>query len=98
VYSVEVENVIAKLPSVTQCAVIGVPDKQWGERVHAVVSLADGESLSLEELREHTKQHIAGYKVPRSLETIDEFPISGAGKILKRDLRDRRSMAAAVPD
>jgi acyl-CoA synthetase (AMP-forming)/AMP-acid ligase II len=96
VYSVEVENVIAKLPSVTQCAVIGVTDKQWGERVHAVVTLAEGESLSLEELREHTKQHIAGYKVPRSLEIVDEFPISGAGKILKRDLRDRYIEATAA--
>lgn len=89
VYSVEVENVIAKHPAVSQCAVIGVPDQHWGERVHAVVTLAEGESLSLEELREHTKQYIAGYKVPRSLEIIDEFPLSGAGKILKRELRER---------
>ncbi len=95
VYSAEVENVIAKHPAVSQCAVIGIPDKHWGERVHAVVTLAGGESLSLEELREHTKQHIAGYKVPRSLEIIDDFPLSGAGKILKRELRERYIELAA---
>ncbi|WP_227980413.1 long-chain-fatty-acid--CoA ligase [Nocardia spumae] len=87
VYSVEVENAIAKHPAVIQCAVIGVPDQQWGERVHAVVALVEGATLTVEELREHTRQYIAGYKVPRSLEIVKEFPISGAGKILKRELR-----------
>ncbi|AZG47120.1 acyl-CoA synthetase [Gordonia insulae] len=87
VYSIEVENVIAKHPSVLQCAVIGVPDDQWGERVHAVVSLKPGATLSLDELREHSKAEIAGYKVPRSLEIVEAFPMSGAGKILKRELR-----------
>ncbi|MFC0453185.1 acyl-CoA synthetase [Rhodococcus jostii] len=87
VYSIEVENVVAKHPAVTQCAVIAVPDDQWGERVHAVVSLAPGATLTLEELREHSKKEIAGYKVPRSLAIVDSFPLSAAGKILKRDLR-----------
>ncbi|GAA4384982.1 long-chain fatty acid--CoA ligase [Tsukamurella soli] len=87
VYSIEVENVIAKHPAVAQCAVIGVPDEQWGERVHAVVILAPGATLTLEELREHSKREIAGYKVPRSLAIVDGLPMSGAGKILKRELR-----------
>ncbi|MFD1811533.1 acyl-CoA synthetase [Rhodococcus gannanensis] len=89
VYSIEVENVVAKHPAVTQCAVIAVPDAQWGERVHAVVSLVPGTTLTLEELREHSKKEIAGYKVPRSLAVVDSFPTSAAGKILKRDLRQQ---------
>ncbi|NMO01014.1 long-chain fatty acid--CoA ligase [Gordonia sp. TBRC 11910] len=87
VYSVEVENAVAKHPAVTQVAVIGVPDDRWGERVHAVVSLAPGATLTLDELIEHTKNEIAGYKVPRGLSVVETFPMSGAGKILKRELR-----------
>jgi acyl-CoA synthetase (AMP-forming)/AMP-acid ligase II len=87
VYSIEVENVIAQYPGVAQCAVIGVPDRDWGERVHAVVSLRPQSSLTLDQLRRHSRRHLAGYKIPRSLEIVAEFPMSGAGKILKRDLR-----------
>ncbi|AHH96546.1 acyl-CoA synthetase [Kutzneria albida] len=87
VYSAEVENALAKHPSVASCAVIGVPDKEWGERVHAVVVLLPGASAGEEELREHCKQFIAGYKAPRSVEFVEALPVSGAGKILKRELR-----------
>ncbi|HEY7010365.1 MAG TPA: long-chain fatty acid--CoA ligase [Jatrophihabitantaceae bacterium] len=89
VYSAEVENVIAQHPAVAQCAVIGVADAQWGERVHAVVALVPGAELTVEELREHCRAQIAGYKCPRSLEIVTEFPMSAAGKILKRELRER---------
>jgi acyl-CoA synthetase (AMP-forming)/AMP-acid ligase II len=87
VYSIEVENALAEHPAVAQCAVIGVPDAQWGERVHAVVVLRDGVPATAEELRAHSKSLIAGYKTPRSIEFADSLPISGAGKILKRELR-----------
>jgi acyl-CoA synthetase (AMP-forming)/AMP-acid ligase II len=87
VYSIEVENVVAKHPAVAQVAVIGVPDETWGERVHAVVTLAPGSALDLDELRDFCKQEIAGYKAPRSLEIVEQLPMSGAGKILKRTLR-----------
>jgi acyl-CoA synthetase (AMP-forming)/AMP-acid ligase II len=87
VYSTEVENAIAKYPAVVACAVIGVPDPEWGERVHAVIVAAEGATLTLDELREHTKEHIAGYKAPRSFELIAALPVSAAGKVLKRDLR-----------
>ncbi|MDX6740710.1 long-chain fatty acid--CoA ligase [Actinocorallia sp. A-T 12471] len=87
VYSVEVENAVAGHPSVAQCAVIGVPDATWGEAVHAVVVLHPGTTLTLDELRTHTKTLIAGYKAPRGLDIVDALPISGAGKVLKRDLR-----------
>ncbi|GAC57991.1 putative fatty-acid--CoA ligase [Gordonia hirsuta DSM 44140 = NBRC 16056] len=88
VYSVEVENAIAKHPGVAQTAVIGVPDAQWGERVHAVVVRAPGAQVTEDELREFCREHIANYKLPRSVAFIEELPVSGAGKILKRNLRD----------
>jgi len=95
VYSAEVENVLARHPAITQCAVIGVPDDRWGERVHAVVSLAPGTTLTVAELADHARQDIAGYKVPRSMSIVEEFPISAAGKILKRVLREQFSDGTA---
>jgi acyl-CoA synthetase (AMP-forming)/AMP-acid ligase II len=89
VYSAEVENAVARHPAVASCAVIGVPDDEWGERVHAVVVLKPGAEATCEEIREHTKVLIAGYKSPRSVEFADALPLSGAGKILKRELRRR---------
>jgi acyl-CoA synthetase (AMP-forming)/AMP-acid ligase II len=89
VYSIEVENVVAKHPAVAQVAVIGVPDDVWGERVHAVVTLTPGSALDLAELREFCKQEIAGYKAPRSLDVVAQLPLSGAGKVLKRTLREQ---------
>ncbi|MGO4617481.1 long-chain fatty acid--CoA ligase [Nocardia sp. 2YAB30] len=89
VYSAEVENAIATHPAVASCAVVGVPDPEWGERVHAVVICQPGTEVSFDEIRDHTKTLIAGYKAPRSLEIVTELPISGAGKILKRELRKK---------
>jgi acyl-CoA synthetase (AMP-forming)/AMP-acid ligase II len=87
VYSSEVENAISAHPSIAGCAVIGVPDEEWGERVHAVLVMQPGQTVTLEQLREHTRARIAGYKAPRSIELIDALPVSGAGKVLKRELR-----------
>ena len=87
VYSVEVENVVAEHPAVASCAVIGVPDEEWGERVHAVVVLVPGAELTRDELRAHCRAEIAAYKCPRTLEIVPALPLSGAGKILKRELR-----------
>ncbi len=89
VYSVEVENALASHPSVVACAVIGVPDPQWGERVHAVVVPAPGTAPTVDELREHVRALIAAYKAPGSVELVDALPLSGAGKVLKRELRAR---------
>ena len=88
VYSVEVENVLAQHPAVATCAVIGVPDDTWGERVHAVVVPAAGATVTLEELRAFCADRIAGYKVPRSMDVVDALPVSAAGKVLKRALRE----------
>ncbi|MGE5133579.1 MAG: long-chain-fatty-acid--CoA ligase [Gemmatimonadota bacterium] len=87
VYSAEVENVLSRHPAVAACAVIGVPDPQWGERVHAVVVPAGGAAVSADELREFCRGQIGGYKIPRSVEFTGALPVSGAGKVLKRELR-----------
>jgi acyl-CoA synthetase (AMP-forming)/AMP-acid ligase II len=87
VYSAEVENALAGHPAVAACAVIGVPDPQWGERVHAVVVLQPGREATGEQLREFCRGQIAGYKLPRSIAFVDALPTSGAGKVLKRELR-----------
>ncbi len=89
VYSAEVENALASHPAVAALAVIGVPDDRWGERVHAFVVLRLGRASTEESLREHCRARIAGYKVPRSIEFVPGLPISGAGKVLKRELRQR---------
>jgi acyl-CoA synthetase (AMP-forming)/AMP-acid ligase II len=87
VYSGEVENALAKHHAVESVAVIGVPDANWGERVHAVVVLKRGAAATGEELRDFCRSFIANYKVPRSVAFVDAMPLSGAGKILKRQLR-----------
>jgi acyl-CoA synthetase (AMP-forming)/AMP-acid ligase II len=94
VYSAEVENALAGHPAVAACAVIGVPDPQWGERVHAVVVLQPGQEATGEQLREFCRGQIAGYKLPRSVAFVDALPISGAGKVLKRELRRQHWDAA----
>lgn len=87
VYSSEVENTVAKHPAVTAVAIIGIPDDTMGEVVHAAVMLRPDTTLSLGELQKFCRDFIAGYKVPRSLDVISEMPMSGAGKILKTELR-----------
>ena len=87
VYSAEVENVIAQLPAVAMCAVIGVPDERWGERVHAVVVLRAGCTLEAQAVIDHCKGQIAGFKCPRGVEFRDALPLSPAGKLLKYQVR-----------
>jgi long-chain acyl-CoA synthetase len=88
VYSVEVEEALYSHGAVAECAVVGVPDDRWGERVHAVVRLKPGATATTEELIAHCRTRIAGFKCPRSLDLREEpLPLSGAGKILKTELR-----------
>ena len=89
VYCTEVENAISLHPSVASTAVIGIPSSEWGEAVHATVVLVDGATLTTEEIYKHCKQHIAGYKCPRSMSIVDQLPLTGAGKVRKLDLRNQ---------
>ena len=88
VFSVEVENAMGSHPDVAMCAVIGIPDSQWGEAVHAVVVPKPGKTPTVEALIAHCKTQIAGYKCPKSMELREALPLSGAGKVLKTTLRD----------
>lgn len=87
IYSAEVENVLSRHPAVALAAVIGVPHPQWGEAVHAVVVLKPGAQVDEAPLRQYCREFIAGYKCPKSIEFRDALPLSAAGKILKRQLR-----------
>ena len=88
VYSVEVENAICKHPAVLECAVFGVPDQHWGERVHAAVVLKPDTTATEQEIVAHCRELIAAYKLPRSIDFhTNPLPQSGAGKLLKRELR-----------
>jgi long-chain acyl-CoA synthetase len=88
VYSVEVENAIASHKAVAQVAVIGIPNEKWGEQVHAIVVLREGQEATEDDIITHAREAIAGYKVPKSVEFRTEpIPLSGAMKPLKRELR-----------
>jgi long-chain acyl-CoA synthetase len=87
IYSREVENAVHKHPAVRECAVIGIPSAQWGESVHAVIALKDGQQATAQEIIDFCRMLIAGYKLPRSIEFCDALPLSGAGKIMKNVLR-----------
>ena len=88
VFPREVEEVLYRHPAVSEAAVIGVPDEKWVERVHAVITLKDGETGTEEEIKKFCKQHLAGYKAPKSVEFMEALPKNPQGKILKRNLRD----------
>ncbi|MDR6224163.1 long-chain-fatty-acid--CoA ligase [Desmospora profundinema] len=89
VYSTEVENVLYSHPAVREAAVIGIPDEQWGERVHAVVVKRKESDLDADELIAFCRKSLAGFKLPKTIDFVPELPKSGAGKILKRTLRER---------
>ncbi|NDJ52146.1 MAG: long-chain fatty acid--CoA ligase [Chloroflexi bacterium] len=93
IYPAEIEQVLYRHPAVQMCAVVGVPDERWGEVGKACVVLKEGQHTSEAELLEHLTNHLAKYKVPKSIDFLDALPISGAGKILKRELVSRYTSA-----
>ena len=80
IFPEEVEQALKAHPAVFDCTVVGVPDERWGQRVAAVVQFSDGESCTLEDLGDHARTHIAGYKVPRELHVVDQIVRSPSGK------------------
>jgi len=89
VYPGEVEQVLWSHPAVQDCAVIGVPDEKWGEAVKAVVELNAGHGATAEELIALCKEKLGSVKAPKTIEFTDALPRSAAGKVLKKDLRQR---------
>lgn len=91
VFAQEVEGVILSHEAVENCAVIGLPDPQWGELVTAVIKLRQGFSVTEEEIQDHCKTSLSGYKKPRRVIFVDEYPVSDAGKVQKFKLREKYS-------
>ena len=87
VYPREIEEVLYEHPDVTEAAVVGIPDPQWGEEVAAAVSVRPGSTADAEAITEFVKQRVAAYKYPRKLWIIDELPKGPTGKILRREVR-----------
>lgn len=87
VYPREVEEVLVQHPDVANAVVVGVPDPYWGEAVHAVVILEAGKECSAQSLIDYCGDHMAGYKKPKDVDFVAEFPISGYGKVLRREVR-----------
>ena len=88
IYPREVEDVLARHPSVTDVAVVGRSSEQWGEEVTAYVVLAPGVTLDVQSLEAHCRESLAGYKIPRRWHVIGELPRNAAGKVVKRDIPD----------
>jgi fatty-acyl-CoA synthase len=91
VYPAEIEKVLYEHRAVHMCAVVGVPDDKWGEVGVAFVVLKPEVAVTPEELLQHLRDNLAGYKVPKGVKVVESLPISGAGKILKRELRDAQN-------
>lgn len=88
VFSAEVESALSQHPAVNEAVVIGIPSDHWGEAVHAIVRLMPGQDATEDDIIAFCQQLIAGYKCPRSVEfREDPFPMTGAGKLRKIDLR-----------
>ena len=87
IYPAEIEAALEQHPAIYDVAVFGIPSEEWGELVHATVVVAPGATLDPDDIKAFGKEHLASYKVPRSVDFIDELPRTGSGKILKRQLR-----------
>jgi fatty-acyl-CoA synthase len=89
VSSIQVEDVLYDHEAVKKAAVIGIPSEQWGEAVHAVVVTQPGAEVSAEVITDFARERLAGYKVPKSVEFVDDLPETATGKVQKYELRDR---------
>jgi long-chain acyl-CoA synthetase len=93
VYPIEVEEALAQHADVADVAVIGVPHERWGETVKALVVARAGAAPSADDLIAFARERLAGYKLPRSIDFVDDLPRTPSGKVLKRELRDRYGLA-----
>lgn len=88
VYPAEVENVLRQHPTIEDAAVVGIPDPEWGQRVAATIVLKNGQSADEETIVEFLREHLAGYKIPRTMRFIPNLPLTGSGKIQRPAVRD----------
>ncbi len=87
IYPAEIEAALEQHPGIYDVAVFGIPSDEWGELVHAMIVVAPDATLTADEVIAFSREHLAGYKTPRSVAFTDELPRTGSGKILKRQLR-----------
>src|SRR5580692_11262289 len=87
IYPAEIEAALEQHPDIYEAAVFGIPSEEWGESVHATVVRQPGASLTPADVMAFSREHLAGYKTPRSVDFVDELPRTGSGKVLKRELR-----------
>jgi long-chain acyl-CoA synthetase len=88
IYPAEIEAALHAMPGVKDCAVFGIPDAEFGEKLMAVVEPADGAAIAADDVRDHLRAHLADYKVPKAIEIARNLPREDSGKIFKRRLRD----------
>ncbi|MEX2272304.1 MAG: acyl-CoA synthetase [Vicinamibacterales bacterium] len=86
VSALEIEDALRADPRITDCAVVGIPDDEWGERVSACVQLAPGAALTLDELQTFARARLAPYKIPRALQIVEALPRNAMGKVLKPEV------------
>jgi fatty-acyl-CoA synthase/long-chain acyl-CoA synthetase len=87
IYPAEIEAALELHPDIYEVAVFGIPSEEWGEAVHAAVVVRPGAEVGVDDVVAHAREHLASYKIPRSVDFIEELPKTGSGKVLKRDLR-----------
>jgi acyl-CoA synthetase (AMP-forming)/AMP-acid ligase II len=97
VYSAEVEQVLLAHPAVQDCAVIGLPDEKWGERVTAVLQLRPGQAVTADDVRAFVKDRLGSVKAPKQIEVWPDLPRSKVGKILKPEIKSRLRVGEGEP-
>jgi fatty-acyl-CoA synthase/long-chain acyl-CoA synthetase len=88
IYPAEIEAALEHHPHILDVAVFGIPSEQWGEAVHAIVVVQPGAGVDADAVIDFAREHLANYKIPRSVSFLEEIPRTGSGKILKRVLRE----------
>ena len=88
IYPAEIEASLHRMPGVADCAVFGIPDDEYGEAIHAVVQPQPGVTLTQDQVRSYLREHVSGFKVPKSVDFSAELPREDSGKIFKRKLRE----------
>lgn len=87
VYPAEVENAIRQHPAIKEIVIVGVDDSVWGQKVSAAVQLEDNTEITAEDIMSFAREHLAGYKIPRQIRFVDDFPQTGSGKIQRKEVR-----------
>lgn len=88
IYPSEIEAVLRKHPSIKEVAIVGIEDAEWGQKVAAAIILENGASLSKDEIETYSREHLAGYKIPRIIKFVEALPLTGSGKIQRNAIKD----------